>query len=112
MRYAELGRYIEALQRSGNDANKLIVERALKLAIPATCLIIAIFGAPLAITSPRSGTAFGIAISLGTTVLFLLLMQIAKAVGAGGVVDPTLAAWLPSAAFLVIGVGLLLRART
>ena len=112
MRYAELGRYIEALQRSGNDANKLIVERALKLAIPATCLIIAIFGAPLAITSPRSGTAFGIAISLGTTVLFLLLMQIAKAVGAGGVVNPTVAAWMPSAAFLAIGIVLLVRART
>ena len=112
MRYAELGRYIEALQRSGNDANKLIVERALKLAIPATCLIIAVFGAPLAITSPRSGTAFGIAISLGTTVLFLLLMQIAKAVGAGGVVDPTVAAWMPSTAFLVIGLLLLARART
>ena len=112
MRYAELGRYIEALQRSGNDANKLIVERALKLAIPATCFIIAVFGAPLAITSPRSGMAFGIAISLGTTVLFLLLMQIAKAVGAGGVMDPTVAAWMPSTAFLLIGLVLLARVRT
>jgi lipopolysaccharide export system permease protein len=112
MRYAELGRYIEALQRSGNDANKLIVERALKLAIPATCLIIAVFGAPLAITSPRSGTAFGVAISLGTTVLFLLLMQIAKAVGAGGVVDPVVAAWMPSTLFLLIGLLLLVRVRT
>jgi lipopolysaccharide export system permease protein len=112
MRYAELGRYIEALQRSGNDANKLIVERALKLAIPATCFIIAVFGAPLAITSPRSGMAFGIAVSLGTTVLFLLLMQIAKAVGAGGVVDPTVAAWMPSTTFLLIGLVLLARVRT
>jgi lipopolysaccharide export system permease protein len=112
MRYAELGRYIEALQRSGNDANKLVVERALKLAIPATCLIIAIFGAPLAITSPRAGTAFGIAISLGTTVFFLLLMQIAKAVGAGGLVNPTAAAWIPNALFLAIGLVLLVRVRT
>ena len=61
MRYAELGRYIDALQRSGNDANKLMVERALKLALPATCLIIALFGAPLAITIPRAGAAVGIA---------------------------------------------------
>ena len=112
MRYAELGRYIEALERSGNDANKLIVERALKLAIPATCLIIAIFGAPLAITSPRAGTAFGIAISLATTVFFLLLMQIAKAVGAGGLVNPTAAAWVPNGLVLVIGLGLLARVRT
>jgi len=112
MRYAELGRYIEALERSGNDANKLVVERALKLAIPVTCLIIAIFGAPLAITSPRAGTAFGIAISLGTTVFFLLLMQIAKAVGDGGLLNPTAAAWLPNALFLLIGLVLLARVRT
>ncbi len=52
MRYAELGRYIDALRRSGNDANKLIVEQALKLALPATCLIIALFGAPLAVHGP------------------------------------------------------------
>ena len=54
MRYAELGRYIDALKRSGNDANKLIVEQALKLALPATCIIIALFGAPLAVTTPRA----------------------------------------------------------
>jgi lipopolysaccharide export system permease protein len=112
MRYAELGRYIEALKRSGNDANKLVVEQALKLAIPAACLIIVIFGAPLAISSPRAGTAFGIAVSLGTTVLFLLFMQISKAVGAGGLVNPVAAAWIPNGLFLLLGLVLLIRART
>jgi lipopolysaccharide export system permease protein len=112
MRYAELGRYIDALRRSGNDANKLIVERALKVALPATCLIIALFGAPLGITNPRAGAAVGIALSLGTTVLFLLLTQIMKAVGSGGVVDPVAAAWLPNLVFLAAGLLLLARTRT
>ena len=48
MRYAELGRYVEALERSGGDGRKLRVERALKIAVPFTCIIIAMFGAPLA----------------------------------------------------------------
>jgi lipopolysaccharide export system permease protein len=112
MRYAELGRYIEALKRSGNDANKLIVERALKVALPATCIIIALFGAPLGITSPRAGAAVGVALSLGTTVLFLLMTQIMKAVGSGGVVNPVLAAWLPNLVFLAAGLVLLARTRT
>jgi lipopolysaccharide export system permease protein len=112
MRFAELGRYIEALSRSGNDANKLIVERSLKLAIPVTCFIIALFGAPLAVTSPRAGAAVGIAISLGTTVIFLLVTQITKAVGAGGVVDPVVAAWFPNLVFFLAGVWLLARVRT
>jgi lipopolysaccharide export system permease protein len=112
MRYAELGRYIDALKRSGNDANKLIVEQALKLALPATCMIIALFGAPLAVTTPRAGAAVGVAISLGTTVVFLLITQIMKAVGAGGVIDPMVAAWLPNALFLLAGLVLLSRVRT
>ncbi len=112
MRYAELGRYVDALKRSGNDANKLIVERALKLALPATCLIIALFGAPLAVQAPRAGAAVGVAISLGTTVIFLLMTQIMKAVGSGGLINPTLAAWLPNMAFLVTGLVLLARVRT
>ena len=112
MRYGELGRYIEALSRSGNDANKLIVERSLKVAIPITCFIIALFGAPLAVTNPRAGAAIGIAISLGTTVIFLLVTQITKAVGAGGVVDPVIAAWFPNALFFLAAVWLLARART
>jgi lipopolysaccharide export system permease protein len=112
MRYAELGRYIDGLKRSGNDANKLIVEQALKVALPATCLIIALFGAPLAVQAPRAGAAVGVAMSLGTTVIFLLVTQIMKAVGAGGIIDPTVAAWLPNAVFLLAGLVLLARVRT
>lgn len=112
MRYAELGRYIDALKRSGNDANKLIVEQALKLALPATCLIIALFGAPLAVQAPRAGAAVGVAISLGTTVLFLLMTQIMKAVGSGGLIDPLVAAWLPNMVFFAAGLVLLVRVRT
>jgi lipopolysaccharide export system permease protein len=112
MRYAELGRYIDALKRSGNDANKLMVEQALKLALPATCIIIALFGAPLAVTTPRAGAAVGIAISLGTTVIFLLFIQITKAIGAGGVINPTLAAWIPNVVFLFAALVLLARVRT
>jgi lipopolysaccharide export system permease protein len=112
MRYAELGRYINALKRSGNDANKLVVEQALKLALPAACIIIALFGAPLAVTTPRAGAAVGIAISLGTTVIYLLFIQITKAIGAGGVINPVLAAWIPNVVFLFAGLVLLAKVRT
>lgn len=112
MRFTELRRYIDALHRSGSDVNKLTVELQLKLAIPVTCFIIALFGAPLAVTNPRAGAAVGIAISLGTTIVFLLTVQITKAVGAGGVVDPVLAAWFPNLLFFLAAVVLLGRVRT
>ncbi len=112
MRYAELTRYIEALKRSGNDTSKIEVDRALKIALPATCLVIALFGAPLAVSSPRQGAAIGIAISLGTTVVFLSLIQLSKAVGVTGIVNPVAAAWAPNAIFLAASFWLLSRVRT
>lgn len=112
MRYAELGRYVDAVERSGNDAARLRVKRALKLAIPATCLIIALFGAPLAVTSYRSGTAVGVGISLATTIAFLLLIQLSEAVGAGGLLRPEYAAWIPNAGFLLTALALQARIRS
>lgn len=112
MGYRDLGRFIEAMERSGTDVNKLRVERMLKLAIPVTCFIIMLIGAPLATSTQRGGTAYGIGISLATTVIFLMLLQLTQAIGAGGLIMPELAAWIPGAIFLVIGSVLLYRVRT
>jgi lipopolysaccharide export system permease protein len=112
MRYAELGRYIDALARSGSDTKKLRVERALKLAVPFTCIVVALFGAPLAVSGPRTGTAWGVAVSLGTTFVFLLLVQLTKAIGAGGVLPPLVAAWLPNVLFGGAAIWLLKKTRT
>jgi lipopolysaccharide export system permease protein len=112
MRYGELSRFITSLERSGGDANLLRVERGLKIAIPITCLVIALFGAPLATSTQRGGTAYGIGISLAITVTFLMLIQLTKAVGKGGFVSPDVAAWMPNALFAVIGLVLLARVRT
>jgi lipopolysaccharide export system permease protein len=79
MRYAELGEFIETLQRSGANPLKLMVEQAQKLAIPAATLIIVLFGAPLANSSPRGGAAYGIGVSLGITVIYMMLFRITGA---------------------------------
>ena len=112
MGYRDLSRYIAALERSGGDANELRVERALKLAVPITCIIIALFGAPLATSTQRGGAAYGIGISLATTIIFLMLIQLTKAVGGKGIISPEVAAWMPNAVFAVIGMVMLARVRT
>ena len=108
----ELGGFIRAMERSGADVNELRVERMLKISIPVTCIIIALFGAPLATSSQRGGSAYGIGISLGTTVIFLMLIQLTKAIGGKGLIPPELAAWLPNVLFGAIGIVLLSRVRT
>jgi lipopolysaccharide export LptBFGC system permease protein LptF len=112
MRYSELGRYIDAMHRAGNATGKLEVEQAQRISIPAACLVIALFGAPLAMAAPRSGSAFGIGVSLAATVIYLLLAQIAIAMGDSGLVTPALLAWLPNAIFLLAALVLLDRVRS
>ena len=112
MGYRDLGRFIAAMERSGGDVNELRVERMLKIAIPITCIVIFLFGAPLATSTQRGGTAYGVGVSLGTTVVFLMLIQLTKAVGAKGLIAPELAAWIPSMIFAIIGSVLMARVRT
>src|SRR5207237_7647176 len=112
MRYRELTRFIRAKELSGEEANVLRVERALKIAIPVTCIIIALFGAPLATSTQRGGSAYGIAVSLATTMIFLLMIQLTRAIGSKGVIPPDYAAWVPGASFAALGLVLLARVRT
>ena len=109
MRYAELGRLIEAVERSGGTTNGLRTSRALRIAFPFICLVIAVFGMPLAHSNRRGGAPTSIGIALGTTMLFLTLIRIAQSMGAAGALSPVAAAWLPNAIFF--GAGLLLFAR-
>lgn len=112
MNFSELTRFIRILERSGAETDTLKVDRMLKIAIPVTCIIIALFGAPLATSSQRGGAAFGIAISLATTILMLVLIQLTKAIGSKGIVSPELAAWLPNMLVGLLGLVLLARVRT
>lgn len=112
MRYAELGRFIEAIQRSGGKARKLQVQQAMRLAFPFACFIIVLFGVPLANSTRRGGTPASIGIALLTTILLLLLARISEALGVGGVIPPVAAAWLPNVVFLCLGIWLMATTRT
>jgi lipopolysaccharide export system permease protein len=112
MGFRELGRFITSMERSGAEVNELRVERMLKIAIPITCIVILLFGAPLATSTQRGGAAYGIGLSLATTVVFLMLIQLTKGIGGKGMIPADLAAWLPSIIFGVVGIILFARVRT
>lgn len=112
MRFLELGRHIRTLERSGLEPRELMVERLQKIAIPVAALIIILFGAPLANTSSRGGPAYGIGISLGITIVYLMMFKVTEAAGSTGAMPIWAAAWLPNAVFLAAGGVLLWRVRT
>lgn len=112
MTYREIEHQASIIQRSGGDANRLLVKREEKIAIPVATLVIILFGAPLATSSKRGGTAFGIGISLGIVILYMMLFKISGALGEAGAIDPLTAAWTPNVLFFVGALFLLRRVRT
>ncbi|MGH7447690.1 MAG: LptF/LptG family permease [Longimicrobiales bacterium] len=112
MRYAELGQFIETLERSGAEPRELIVNRSQKIAIPMATMVIILFGAPLANSSARGGAAYGIGVSLGITIFYMVLFRVTGSAGIAGWMDPVLAAWAPNALFAVAALWLIARVRT
>lgn len=112
MRTAELRAYLDRLERIGVRPGQLAVDLPLKFAVPVACLIVALFGAPLAVTNPRAGAAMGLAIALGTTLVYLTGTQIMKAIGGKEIIPVDIAAWSMNGVFLVLAVILLTRVRS
>ncbi|MBA2293249.1 MAG: LptF/LptG family permease [Gemmatimonadales bacterium] len=112
MSIGELREHLARLERSGTRPGQLMVDLPLKYAVPMACLIIALFGAPLAVTSPRAEAALGLAMALGTTLIYLTGTQIMKALGGKEIVTPEVAAWSMNALFLVLAIGLMSRVRS
>lgn len=112
MAFGELGNFINAMERSGADVDQLRVERMLKIVIPVTSVIILLFAAALATSSQRGGAAYGIGVSLGTTLIFMFLIQLMKGLGGNGLIPPEVAAWVPSMLFGVVGAVLFARVKT
>ena len=112
MTRADINRLAANIERSGGDASELYVEKYQRISIAIATLIIILFGAPLATSTQKGGTAYGIGLALGTTLLYLLLFNLTKAAGESGMMEPMTAAWSPNAVFLLAALVLLRRVRT
>ena len=112
MRYAELQRFIGTVERSGGNPAEFEVNLAERLSLPLALFVIVLFGAPLATSSQRGGTAYGVGISLAVTMIYLMMFKVGQAIGESGAVDPLVAAWTPNIFFLAAGLFLVWRVRT
>lgn len=112
MTYAEMDRLARIKLRSGGDPNDLLVEKEQRRALTVATLVIILFGAPLATSSKRGGTAYGIGISLGSTIAYIGLFKLTGAAGSSGSLSPVVAGWLPNGLFLAAGLALMAKVRT
>ena len=108
MSRAELREEIQLFSRSGLNVNSLLVDYHIKLAIPLSSLIFVLVGVPLSI---NFGRGKGLAVVLSIVLIFgyYVIMSLARSLGRNDLLAPFLAAWLPNASFLAVGLILIFK---
>lgn len=108
----EVLRRARITQGAGGDTSKLFLELHRRFAIPVATAVIILFGIPLATSSKRGGTAYGIGVALASTILYLFLLKVFGGLGEAGTIPVEWAAWTPNGIFLLTATILMARVRT
>jgi lipopolysaccharide export system permease protein len=87
---------IKDLEKKGQPTYAPKVELSKKLAIPFTCLLFGILGAPLGIHSSRGGKSGGFATSVIVILLYYLGLIFMQNMGKSGEIEPYISVWIPN----------------
>ena len=83
--------------------NRYNVEFHKKFAIPFACIVFALIGIPMAVTTSRSGKGVSVSLALGVYLIYYLFLMGGEKIADRGKLDPFLAMW--SANILLLGLG-------
>lgn len=106
MNRRELATYIARFQRSGLKVLSFVVDYHMKLSLPMACLVLALFGAPLALRA-KGGRSFGIVVSLVVMLFYYISVAISRSLGMNEFLPPLVAAWIVNIIFALAGFVLL-----
>jgi lipopolysaccharide export LptBFGC system permease protein LptF len=112
MTFSELRSYIGELEASGYHVIPYRVQLQQKFAFPFVAIIMTLLAVPFAVTTGRSGAIYGIGVGLVLAIIYRTALSLFGALGSGGWVDPTLAAWAPNILFAAAAAYMLLTVRT
>jgi hypothetical protein len=79
-----------------------MVELSKKFAIPFTCLLFGLLGAPIGVKSNRSGKSGSIAISILIIVIYYTSLIFMQNMGKIGKIEPFISVWIPNIVILGI----------
>lgn len=101
----ELRELIRVYLREGQDVAKLLVKFHQRFAIPLSCLVFALLGAPLGLQPNRSGSSIGLGLSIIVIFVYYVVMTVMGTFGQAGFISPVLGAWLPNMLFTLVAAG-------
>lgn len=101
---SDLWRLIQEKKKAGMPTNYEEVELSKKFAIPLTCLLFGLIGAPLGIKSSRSGKSGGFVVAVIIVLLYYVGLVSGQNLGKGGEIPPLLSVWIPNIILFVFTV--------
>ena len=90
----------------------LSVELQRKLAFPFVTFVMTLLAVPFGVSTGRRGALYGIGLAIVIALTYWIVMSAFVAIGKGGLLPPTLAAWAPNIMVLGVAGFLFLQART
>lgn len=85
-------------------ANRYLVEFHKKFAIPFACVVFALLGVPMAVTTSRSGKGISVSLAIGVYMLYYFFLVGGERFADRGRLDPFLAMWMAN--FVLLGLGI------
>ncbi len=92
------------------SARWYLIEFHRRFALPTACLVLAMVGIPLGLSSKKSGKSGGFVLTIALVFIYYFVSLIGVSLARQGRVGPMLGAWLANIAFLVAGAVLLWQA--
>ena len=112
MSYRELETYIDELRASGFDVVQLVVALHRKASFPFVTLVLTLIAVPFAVTTGPRGALYGVGVGISIACGYWIILSVFGAIGAAGLLAPTLAAWAPNILFGASAGYMLLTVRT
>jgi lipopolysaccharide export system permease protein len=96
---------------SHGDRGRLLTELQERIAMPVTCIVVALIAIPFGATPGRRNLFFGVAGSIFICLVYFFVQRVSLAFGSSGAWPAWLAAWLPNLFFGISGLYLMSRIR-
>jgi len=108
MNYFEIRDFIDKERLKGSDNIAFYeIEKHKRLAYPFATVVMTLIGVSLSSRKTRGGIGFHLGAGLTISFAFILFMQISTTFGIYGNLHPTLAVWIPTFIFAILGLFLL-----
>jgi len=90
------------LRASGGNRSAMI-ELNYRLALPVACLVLALVGLPIGLTTRKGGKSFGLMLSILLVFVYYVLMAAGLNLAKEGRLDPIVGLWMANAVFGTVG---------